>query len=151
MIIEGFRRCFSSNALICSGARDARDASTLHTILAYLCLPQIQRPTPTRPADGGGLARSRVRRCIGWVLVLRSAKRVTDINDLVTKIVEEVSALEARGGEHGAENSDYTFLAAVETAPQFSCPVCGNKVPSADYRSVSFKCSRIHSVVCPHT
>lgn len=52
----------------------------------------------------------------------------TDINDLVSKIVEEVSALESRGGEHGAENSDYTFLAAVETAPQFSCPVCGNKV-----------------------
>lgn len=42
--------------------------------------------------------------------------------------MEEVSALESKGGEEGAENSDYTYVAAVETAPQFSCPVCKNKV-----------------------
>eukprot|EP00752_Nemacystus_decipiens_P002508 g2355.t1 len=59
--------------------------------------------------------------------MLAPEKDMSDVNDLVTKIVEEVSALESRGGEQGAENSDYTFLAAVETAPQFSCPVCGNK------------------------
>lgn len=58
----------------------------------------------------------------GWLVGL------AEIDALVTKITEEVSALESRGGEQGAENSDYTFLAAVETAPQFSCTVCGNKV-----------------------
>ncbi|CAM9585877.1 unnamed protein product, partial [Ectocarpus sp. 8 AP-2014] len=62
------------------------------------------------------------------VLVCRES--LADIDALVGKIVEEVSALESRGGEEGAENSDYTFVAAVETAPQFSCPVCKNKKQS---------------------
>lgn len=43
----------------------------------------------------------------------------------------EVTALEAKGGEDGAENSEFTFLAAVESAPQFHCPVCGNRVRAA--------------------
>lgn len=53
---------------------------------------------------------------------------ITDIDVLVSKIVAEVKALESKGGDQGAENSEYTFLAAVETAPQFHCPVCGNRV-----------------------
>lgn len=51
-----------------------------------------------------------------------------DIDVLARKIVAEVEALEARGGEDGAENSEFTYLAAVESAPQFHCPVCGNRV-----------------------
>ncbi|CAM9322753.1 unnamed protein product [Ectocarpus sp. 12 AP-2014] len=62
--------------------------------------------------------------------MLAPEKEMSDIDALVDKIVEEVSALESRGGEEGAENSDYTFVAAVETAPQFSCPVCKNKKQS---------------------
>lgn len=62
----------------------------------------------------------------------------TEIDVLVSKIVAEVRALEARGGEQGAENSDYTFLAAVETAAQFNCPVCGNKVRRVRLRSRVF-------------
>ena len=51
--IEGFRRCFCSNALICSGARDARDASTLHTILAPKIIPMFTS-NPTTNADSTG-------------------------------------------------------------------------------------------------
>lgn len=63
--------------------------------------------------------------------------RLEDIDVLIEKIVGEVTALEEKGGEQGAENSEYTFLAAVEAVSQFSCPVCGNKV-----RMICTACAR---------
>lgn len=40
----------------------------------------------------------------------------------------EVNAMDAKGGEEGGENAEFTYLAAVESTPQFHCPVCGNRV-----------------------
>ena len=47
---------------------------------------------------------------------------------MVNKILVEVKAFESRGGSQGAESGEFTYLAAVETAAQFKCPTCGNRV-----------------------
>lgn len=61
--------------------------------------------------------------CTAWVTT-----DYVEIDNLANKIVAEVKALETKGGTDGAENSEFTYLAAVESAPQFHCPTCGNRV-----------------------
>lgn len=63
---------------------------------------------------------------------------LAEVESLASKIVAEVKAFEAKGGDDGADSSEYTFLTAVETAPQFSCPVCGNKVRAVPCREVLY-------------
>ena len=51
-----------------------------------------------------------------------------EMDIMVNKILVEVKAFESRGGSQGAESGEFTYLAAVETAAQFKCPTCGNRV-----------------------
>ena len=48
-----------------------------------------------------------------------------DMDRLINEILTEAKAFGSRGGSQEAESRDLTCVAAVETAPQLKCAICG--------------------------